>query len=164
MTSVLVAFATRGGTTQSIAERLGSVLTTLGHAVSVVPVEDDPDPGAYRAVVIGSGILSGHIYRPAQVWLERHARPLAARPPAAFVVCLPAAAPGKGPTPEAYADQLTAPLHVEPLSRAVFAGAYDPHTRPWQDRLLMRARGQRPADLRDWAAIDAWAEELATLL
>ena len=63
-------------------------LLGAGHAVTVVSVQDDPDPATYDAVVVGSGVLAGSVYPAAGRWLTAHARGLADKPVGLFVVCL----------------------------------------------------------------------------
>lgn len=163
MTNVLVAFATKGGTTQSIAERLGARLTEAGHAVTVVSVQDDPDPAAYDAVVVGAGILGGSVYAPAGRWLTARRRGLADKPVGVFVVCLSVLVddPERRAEAAGYPGQLAEPLPAEPIASTVFAGSYDPATRRWWERLAARLVRSPRGDFRDWAAVDAWGDDLA---
>lgn len=163
MTTVLVAFATKGGTTQSVAERLGARLLGAGHAVTVVSVQDDPDPATYDAVVVGSGVLAGSVYPAAGRWLTAHARGLADKPVGLFVVCLGVATRDPARLEEAagYPDQLAAALPQPPVATTLFAGSYDPAARRWWERLAARLARAPRGDFRDWAAVDAWGGELA---
>ncbi|WOQ16358.1 flavodoxin domain-containing protein [Raineyella sp. W15-4] len=163
MTNVLVAFATKGGTTQSIAERLGARLTEAGHAVAVVSVQDDPDPAAYEAVLIGSGVQAGSVYAPAGHWLTVHRRGLDHKPVGVFAVCLGMVAGDSARLEESsrYPGQLAEVLPGEPVATTVFAGSYDPRTRAWWERLAARLIRSPRGDFRDWAAVDAWGDDLA---
>ena len=165
MTNVLVAFATRSGTTQAIAERLGARLTEAGHQATVVPVQDNPDPGSYEAVVIGSGVLNGTVYPAAGQWLTARRSGLERRPTAAFVTCLilPDTAEQRA-VAQGYPGQLAADLPAAPLSTAVFAGTYDPSTRTRWERLATWFSRAPRGEFRDWDAVDAWAGELAGVL
>lgn len=162
MTNVLVAFATRSGTTQAIAERLGARLTEAGHQATVVPVQDNPDPSAYETVVIGSGVLNGEVYVSAGEWLTARRAGLEQRPTAAFITCLvlPDTAEQRA-VALGYPGQLAAELPAAPLSTAVFAGTYDPSTRTRWERLATWFTRAPRGEFRDWDAVDAWAEELA---
>lgn len=163
MTDVLLAFATRAGTTQSIAERLGARLAAAGHRATVAPVQDDPDPAAYEALVIGAGVLGGSVYPAAAEWLSAHRAGLATRPVAVFVTCLNVVADDAGRLAQAvaYPDQLAAVLPAPALDSRVFAGAYDPGRRPRWERVAALVSRRPRGDFRDWAAVDAWAEELS---
>lgn len=163
MTHVLVAFATRGGTTQSVAERLGSRLIEAGHQATVVPVQDNPDPAAYEAVVVGSGVLAGSVYSAAGEWLTRRRTGLADRPVAVFVTCLSAVSPAGEDRAQAqkYPTQLSEVLPGPVLDSAVFAGTYDPARRRFWERFAARLNRAPRGDFRDWDTVDHWAEELA---
>ena len=50
---------------------------------------------------------------------------------------------------------------VRPVDYRVFAGVILRHQWPLPSRMLFHAFGGRLGDNRDWAAIDAWAEEIA---
>ncbi|QGF23865.1 flavodoxin domain-containing protein [Raineyella fluvialis] len=162
MTNVLVAFATKGGTTQAIAERLGSGLTDAGHAVTVVPVQDDPDPAAYDAVVIGSGVMSGSVYASAGQWVSAHRKGLAHKPTGVFVVCLDIASGERSRIEQArdYPSQLVALLPEEPIGTTVFAGPHEPQWRARWERLAARVGRAPRGDFRDWGAVDDWGGEL----
>jgi menaquinone-dependent protoporphyrinogen oxidase len=54
---VLVAFASRSGSTAGIAEAIAAVLRDAGLAVDSRPAGDVPDVTAYDAVVLGSGVF-----------------------------------------------------------------------------------------------------------
>lgn len=163
MTHVLVAFATRGGTTQTVAERLGSRLTEAGHQATVVPVQDNPDPAAYEAVVVGSGVLVGSVYAAAGEWLTRRRAGLQGRPVAVFVTCVCALLPGGEDRQQAqeYPGQLTDALPAPALDTAVFAGAYDPGRHGFWERMTSRWSRSPKGHFRDWDKVDRWAEELA---
>ncbi len=166
MTTILVTFATKAATTQSIAERIGARLTEQGHEVAVVSVQDDPDPAAYGAVVVGSGILAGSVYSPAKAWVTKHAQALAARPYAAFIVCLSISSdkPEEHTAAEKYPEQLTGPVGAEPVASEVFAGSLVLSRRTWWERALARIVKAPTGDFRDWTAVDDWAGKVAGLV
>ena len=166
MTTILVTFATKSATTQSIAERIGARLTDQGHEVAVVSVQDDPDPAGYGAVVVGSGILAGSVYPPAKAWVSNHARAIATRPYAAFIVCLSICSdkPDEHGAAEKYPGQLTGPVGAEPVASEVFAGSLVLSRRTWWERTLARMVKARVGDFRDWTAVDAWAGKVAGLV
>lgn len=73
----LVAYATKSGATrlcaQLVAERIPSTAV-------VDLAREQPDPSTFDAVVIGSGIRMGKLYRPALRFLSAHAPTLLDRP------------------------------------------------------------------------------------
>ena len=68
---VLVGYATAGGSTQSIAERIADVLRDAGLTVVCRPVGPDLEPGAFDAVVVGSAVHGMAWLRPAVEFLSR---------------------------------------------------------------------------------------------
>ena len=66
---VLIAYATR----QGAAEKAARLLAGYFEDADVVNLaEKKPDPSEYDAVIFGSGIRSGRIYRPLEKWLSRY--------------------------------------------------------------------------------------------
>jgi hypothetical protein len=68
---VLVGYATAGGSTQSIAERIADVLRDAGLTVVCRPVGPGLEPGAFDAVVVGSAVHGMAWLRPAVEILSR---------------------------------------------------------------------------------------------
>jgi menaquinone-dependent protoporphyrinogen oxidase len=63
--TVLVAYASKHGSTQGIAEQLRQ----LGKEAEARPVEEVSDPGSYEAFVIGSAIYYGSWLKEATEWV-----------------------------------------------------------------------------------------------
>jgi len=57
--TVLVAYASKHGSTQGIAERIAEKLRQLGIQAEARPLDEVSDPGNYEAFVIGSAIYYG---------------------------------------------------------------------------------------------------------
>jgi menaquinone-dependent protoporphyrinogen oxidase len=56
---ILVAYASRAGSTAGVAEAIGQTLAESGAQVEVRPMQDVEDLAPYRAVVAGSAIQGG---------------------------------------------------------------------------------------------------------
>ncbi|GGG72056.1 hypothetical protein GCM10011374_41010 [Kocuria dechangensis] len=173
--NVLVAYATRHGSTAGIAERIAEVLRTAGLAAEAHPVDEVRDLTPYDAVVLGGAAYMFHWLKDATAFARRHRAELADRPVWLFSSgplgtdrvdeeghdVLEAARPKEF-------DELTGLLH--PRGEQVFFGAFDPEAPPigLGERLvghLPAAKDATPAgDFRDWEAIDAWAAMIATAL
>ena len=95
---VLVAYATRHGSTAEIAERIGQHLRQAGLSVDVQPVGQVDDLAPYRAVVLSSGVYIGRWHRAATRFLKTHQEKLANRPVRLF---------SSGPTGEGDPVELT---------------------------------------------------------
>ena len=168
--AILVAYASKHGATQGIAERIATTLRSAGQDADVRPVTATGDPAAYDAVVIGAAAYMGAWLPEATAFVRRHQELLASRPVWLF---------SSGPLGTAATDIQGRDLLVtsEPKEFAefqqtitprgvrVFFGALDPATLGFSERLLRRLpAGQAllpEGDFRDWTAIDVWAEGIA---
>ena len=156
MPSVLVAHASKHGSTREVAEAVAARLSSHGIVTYTCKAGDAAGIGEYDAVVLGSAIYTGRLLADARAFLHRCGDELAGRPLAVFAM---------GPRTLADDDvagsrsQLDAALArepaVHPFTTAVFGGAFDPleHRFPFSRIAAF--------DVRDWAAIHAWADEIA---
>ncbi len=166
---ILVAYASRTGTTAGVAEVIGQVLAADGTAVDVRPVAEVNNLSPYSAIVVGSAIQGAEWLPEAMQFIRDHQRELAARPFAAFLVCMTLAMTNRD-----YHDEVARWLQpvcdlVEPVSMGLFAGALDISKVPTlrarlNFRISVRLGLWSEGDHRDWAEIRAWAEELRPLL
>ncbi|KGN42994.1 flavodoxin domain-containing protein [Knoellia aerolata] len=171
--NVLVAYATRHGSTAGIAEHIAATLTERGLPAEAKPVEEVEGVDGYDAVVLGGAAYMFHWLKPAVRFARKHRDELTTKP-----VWLFSSGPlgtdrvdkdGKdvleSTRPKEF-DELT--TLIRPRGEQVFFGAYDPEDAPigLGERLtrhLPAAREGIPAgDFRDWDAIGAWAEEIAS--
>jgi len=154
MSTVLVAYATKMGSTKEIADRIGATIAAAGLDVTVLPAREVRDVG-YDAVVLGSALYARR-WRPEAVrFLKRHRAALAGRPLWLFHSgpCGPDAATPQ-PTP-AKVRRLTG---VEAVS---FGGRLEAATA--QGFLARKmATGPTAGDFRDWNQIQTWATGIAT--
>ncbi len=170
--SILVAYATRYGSTQQVAEAVAAALRERGLAVDVQHMRKVETLTRYSAVVLGAPLYIGHLQKDAQRFLAQHAGALAERPVAVFAL-----GPLSGPTADedwrAAREMLDGELarypSLAPVARELFGGKYDPARLRLADRLLAALpasplHGQPASDVRDWAAIQSWAGELASRL
>jgi menaquinone-dependent protoporphyrinogen oxidase len=79
MATVLVAYATKLGSTREIAEAIGSELRAAGHAVEVLSVNDVHRVEGYEAVVLGSALYAAHWQRDANKFVQKFLEPLKAK-------------------------------------------------------------------------------------
>jgi menaquinone-dependent protoporphyrinogen oxidase len=165
VTRVLVAFASKHGSTAEIAEAIADKLRESGFGVDCLPVGSVAALTGYDAIVIGSAVYIGHWQPEARRFVHRHARELARRPLWAF-----SSGPA-GASAEALEPQSLEPRRiVADLKRlgarehVVFGGRLptEPHG-PLQ-RALVRNTPERHRDLRNWAEIRAWASGIAAEL
>lgn len=163
---VLVAYATKYGATAEIAEKIGAVLRGAGLAVEVLPAEQVSNPSAYRAFVLGSAVYVGQWRKEAVEFLETNEKLLAERPVWFF---------SSGPTGEGDPVELMKGFRfpeaqqaiadrVRPRDIAFFHGELDPQKLNLPERLLVKGIKAPTGDFRDWPAITAWAEVIASAL
>jgi len=161
---VLVAYASRAGSTSEIAEAIGKQLANAGASVDVLNVKSVKDISGYSAVVVGSAIRIGSWVPEAMLFVENNAAALTALPTAFFTVCL--SITDKDPTKQAevttYMDKPKAVL--TPTVEATFAGVMDPDKIKWIERQLMKAMKTEVGDFRDWEVINNWAKGLPVKL
>ncbi|MBN1219260.1 MAG: flavodoxin domain-containing protein [Anaerolineae bacterium] len=167
---ILVAYASRTGSTAGVAEAIGQTLAESGASVEVRPMSEIKDLTPYRAVVAGSAIQGGQWLPEAMQFMHTHQAALAQKPFAAFLVCMTLAMPGAAKYREHVASFLQ-PVRalVRPVSEGLFAGVLDISKVPsFGDRLKFRLSVifgvWTEGDHRNWAAIHAWAAELPPLL
>lgn len=166
---ILVAYATRYGATQEIAEFLAATLRESGFEVDCSAMRDVRGIDDYRGVVLGAPFYYGRWPRPARRFLNRFGPVLARRDVAVF-----ATGRIEPAQPESEVrSQLDALLDryrwLTPFSEALFGGRWDPAALRGLDRWMRTLPGSSlhvlPAtDLRDWDAIGAWATHVAAAL
>jgi menaquinone-dependent protoporphyrinogen oxidase len=157
--AILVAFATKQGSTREGAEAIAATLEALGRAVEVRAARDVGALEAFDAVVLGGPLYLGRWHRDARSFLTRHRRELAAMPVAVFAYGPLSAEPAHH---DAARKQLVRALsrvpEVQPVGIGIFAGRIDPA------QLRFPFDRMDAVDARDPAALRAWAESLPSLL
>ena len=171
---VLVAYATRHGATQGIAERVGQTLSGRGLDVTVKPAKQAKDVEQYDAFVVGGAAYAFHWLKDATGFVRQNRDYLAHHPTWLF---------SSGPLGDKIdkrtgkdAREATIPREfaeftrdIEPRDERVFFGAWDPSAPPIglmeQFMKLMPGAADLPSgDFRDWPEIEAWAGTIADQL
>jgi len=154
---LLVAYGSKHGSTQEVAEAIAERLTKKGFEVELRRAADVADLTPYGAVVLGGALYFGRWHGDAARFLARYRRELATKPPAVFGLG-PKTADAQGlAESRAQLDKALAKVpEVEPRSIAVFGGVIDP------TKLRFPLSRMPASDARDWDAIDEWAGEVAT--
>ncbi len=164
MAKVLVTYSSKYGSTGEAAEAIAAALRNRGLDAVVTPVESVKDLDGFSAVVLGVALYFFRWRGSAHKFLKLHHRTLEQLPVALF---------GMGPiedTPEQYAGArehldkgLAKHAWLSPVSVAVFGGQLAPELLRFPDNNpAMRQMGS--LDLRDWDAIEKWADGLAEKL
>ena len=161
--SVLVAYATRYGSTQEVAEAVAATLRERGLAVDIQPIRDVRTLEGYRAVVLGAPLYMFHWHKDAMHFLAQHREALMQRPVAIFAL-------GPFHTDEkefqAVREQLEKELAkfpwLTPEAIEIFGGKFDPQKLTFPHNLVPALKNMPASDIRDWTAIRTWASDLAT--
>jgi len=164
-TSVLVAYATKYGSTQEVAEAVAATLRESGLTVEIKPAREVRTLEGYDAVVLGAALYMYQWHKDALGFLSKHRKALAGRPVAVFAL-----GPVHAPRDEKEWQNSRAQLDKElakyswfkPVAVEILGGKFDPAklSFPWN-----KFAGKEPAsDIRDWTAIRAWAGSISNLL
>jgi menaquinone-dependent protoporphyrinogen oxidase len=162
---VLVSAATRHGSTAEIAERIGHVLrdelSDVPAQVDVLPPGAVADLDGYDALVLGSAVYMGHWLDGARQLSLRYAGSGTDRP-----VWLFSSGPVGDPAKpdEQPVDVATVVTTTQAREHRLFAGVLDRHRLGFGERALVAALRAPYGDFRDWAAIEAWARDIAAEL
>jgi menaquinone-dependent protoporphyrinogen oxidase len=157
--SILLAYATRFGSTQEVAEAIAAVLREAGLNVDLQPMREVKSLDRYDAVVLGVAIYNAKWHPDAHRFLSQHQVALGQRPVAIFAL-------GPLSTSDAAMQSSRRQLDKElekypwlkPVTVGVFVGKYDPR----KPGLGFFERLMPASDHRDWNAIRAWANALVT--
>ncbi len=167
---ILVAYATADGSTNGVAEMIGSNLAAENMQVDILPVQSVAALEDYQAVVLGSAIHGGKWLPEAVTFLQINHHYLKQIPTAFFLVGMMVAS--KSESNRNLVSQFLEEQRalVQPLSEGRFAGAMFPGKYPFMTGLGMRfflaycGLGMRGGDYRDPAAIRSWADNVCPLL
>lgn len=153
---VLVAYATKYGSTREVAADVARVLQQQRLETEIRPAREVKELERYSAVVLGGALYMGRLHKDARRLLKRRRRELAALPLAVFALGPGSTKPEEIESARAQLDKALVDLpEIKPVSVAVFGGAVDP------SKLRFPFNKMSAFDARDWEAIQAWAEAVA---
>jgi menaquinone-dependent protoporphyrinogen oxidase len=158
---VLVTYATKMGSTKEVARSVAEELRSQGFDVDLLSVDRVESLAPYTAVVVGAALYMGRLHRDARRFFSRHREQLGKLPVALFVL---------GPINKVEKDWAGAQQQFDrelarlpwfaPIEKRLFGGCWDPAKMKFPFNVLLR---KAPAgDARDWDAIRAFAEEVAS--
>lgn len=157
--TVLVAYASKHGSTEGIAQAIADRLRELGEPVELRSVDEVGSIENFRAVVLGSAVYAGSWMKEAVELVHRSAEALARRPVWLF---------SSGPLGTEIEDEEEQPRQlaemrgvIGPIDHRVFSGALNRDALGFGERMIVKAVKAPEGDFRDWDAIRDWAEEIA---
>ena len=160
---VLVAFASKYGSTEQIAEKIALRLRKAGLEADVRDVDTLEDISGYSAAVVGSGVYAGQWLKPAAEFLRTRADELAEMPVWLF---------SDGPTgegdPVALMKGWKFPETLQPAADRIgpkdiilFHGELEMDKLRFAEKMIVRALKAPTGDFRDWDTIHEWADGIA---
>lgn len=159
---VLVAVASKHGSTREIAEAVADELRTQGLSADLQDAGDVHEAAGYDAIVLGSAIYAGNWMPDAKNFAERFRAELSSVP-----VWLFSSGPLGVDDPQPHDDpkRIAASMgEVKTRDHRVFVGKLDPATLGLAERLIAKAVKAPPGDFRDWDTIREWAHTIASEL
>lgn len=163
----LVAYASKYGATQEIAEKIGLELHQAGIQVDVRSINNIHDLGQYSAVILGSGVYVEQWNKEAASFLRTNEDSLKNRKVWLF---------SSGPTGEGDPVDLVKGWHlpaglkpvadrIQPRGITVFHGNIDPNKLHFIQKWVIKNIVKKPfGDYRDWDAIVNWTSNVASEL
>ena len=159
--TLLVAYASKHGSTQGIAEAIGKRLRERGLDAEVRPVREVDGLERYDAVVLGSAVYLGAWLKEATAFLDRHEEALRRVPLWLF---------SSGPTAEDQGMDLAVSTKTQQRlaelgarDHHLFRAALDAKKLSFLERTAIKAAKQPLGDFRDWSDIERWADSIAEL-
>jgi menaquinone-dependent protoporphyrinogen oxidase len=162
MVKLLIAYASKHGSTAEIARMIGETLRINGMQNDVRTVQEVEDLAEYNALILGSAMYAGEWMDDALDFLHKYQSSLIDMP-----LWLFSSGPvGEGDplqlldgmaVPESV-DRLTANLDVR--EKQVFHGKIDLRKLTLAEMMLFKSVGARTGDYRQWDMIKLWSQSI----
>ena len=161
---VLVAYASKRGSTAEIAETVAATLRRSGLDVSLRPAEEVRSLDSYDAVVVGSAVYVKRWRGDAKHFLKQHRKALRQLPFWVF-----SSGPVGDPTNDRaeWNEPPRLARKVEEMGargHVVFGGRLPDEPRGTMERAMVEGTPKEFRDRRDWDRIRAWAGEIVAAL
>lgn len=158
MSRVLVAYASKHGSTEQVARAVGSTIRRAGHHVDVRNAKTAAGLERYDAAVLGGSLYMGRWHADARGFLREHRDALSRMPLAVFALGPLTLEDSDVAGTRRQLDRALRRAGVEPKLVAVFGGVVEP------DALRFPFSHMAKTDARDWEAIERWAVDVAALV
>lgn len=163
MKKILVAYASKYGSTKEIAIKISEAIQAAGCQVKILEADSVKDIKAYNAVVIGSGVYMGRWLKSAFKLVKKNKNELKEIPVWFF---------STGPTGEGdplietkgwiFPKNLTQEADfIQPKDKALFRGVIHKERLSGMHKWMIEKVGAKEGDYRDWDRIKGWAEGIA---
>jgi menaquinone-dependent protoporphyrinogen oxidase len=156
---ILVAYATKYGSTAEVAEAIAKSLETLKAEVLLLPLNKVRSLSGIDAVVMGAPFYMFRWHKDAILFLSRFDGKLQKVPTAVFAL---------GPFHDVESEwleirgqldrELTKFPWFQPIDVKLFGGKFDPVSLTFPFNMIPALKELPASDIRDWAAISLWAK------
>lgn len=155
---MLVAYASRNGSTAEIAETIGKEMELIGIEAVVMPAEDVPDVRPFDAVILGSSVYAWRWEKSAVDFARRNAANLRSMP-----VWLFSSGPLDWSADKGELKPVRGARKIAELVGAVKHITFGGKLPPGNSRLMqkMASKGEAGADFRNFGRIREWADEIS---
>lgn len=162
--TVLVAYASKRGSTAEIAETVAATLRREGLRVCLERCEDVRGLDGYDAVVLGSAVYMKRWRGDARDFLKKHRKALRQMPFWVF---------SSGPVGDPAQDDpewMEPPKIVEKVEElggrdhVIFGGRLPSEPKGFMEKAMVKGVPKEYRDRRDWAEIRGWAKGIASRL
>ena len=166
MTRVLVAYATRFGSTHEVASAIAHELNAAGLNAHAAETTSGLVPENYDAFVIGSPLYGGTWLSSAGMFAAMMAERMKGKPVALFSVgTLTLKSPERGQAEHTefigvLIEVTRSSVGLNVVADALFPGYFDRSNLPWWLRIIDRFVPTPQGDHRNWPEIQAWAKSL----
>jgi menaquinone-dependent protoporphyrinogen oxidase len=158
--NILVAFASKHGSTREIAQVVGSELESAGHHADVIDVNQIGNLEGYAGVVIGSAVYAGHWLGEAKSFVKANQIMLQTLPVWLFSSG-PLGDQSRPAVNTAEVDWLMQSTNAR--QHTIFGGRVDSRELNVLERAVTRIVGAS-GDHRDWDEIRSWSQQISVEL
>lgn len=159
---VLVAVASKHGSTYEIAEAIADEIQEAGITTELHEINQNPYLPGYDAAVIGSAVYMGRWLSEATKFLEKNQEQILKMPVWLF---------SSGPLGDDLMEDEGEPYNLNELlvstnarDHKIFVGKLDKNDLGLGEKLIIRLVKAPTGDFRDWQDISDWAEEIVAAL
>jgi menaquinone-dependent protoporphyrinogen oxidase len=154
---ILIAYATRSGSTAGVADAIGAELRLRGLDVDIQPVMARPPVDKYEAVILGSAVRMGGWLPEMVEFIKTNQPVLQSRPVALFTVHMLNTGADEPSNAARLAYLGSVRPFVKPVDEVFFSGRIDLNGLSFVDRLMVKMVKSPIGDFRDWDKIRAWS-------
>ena len=168
---ILIAYASRHGSTHEVAEFIGNKLQDRNHEVTVADADSIEQVSEYDAFVLGTGIYRGTWLPAMTTFIRKHQTEIGQKPVYGFMLCIRILEPeGPAYVLEHYVPYyITDSLNMQDIKAfpgRLYVSEIDMSER-WT--LSLRYEGNYDVsevneDFRDWEIIENWTQQVAEYL